>query len=284
MDEKISQLPTASTLTGTELAEVVQGGANKQVPLSALGPLLGLPITLASIMAKQSWGYAIASNPGFACFWISSFNSQGGSVTANNPAPASSWLLSNANITNTSSALNNSEAGFMTAFTPASFFQSISSSAFGGGYEVGLLMGFQLTKASQRAFFGVCTFNLSPLLSNRDPSVALNTAGFGKDSGDTNLFFMHNGPSGVASKIDLGISFASIQGKLLRARVIAPPGGASVSYELTILDTGVVFSGMVTTNLPAQDVALNPVATTNTGPDSAQVSISIVKLVLAVQT
>ncbi len=36
-DKKISELPVADTLTGSELAEVVQGGVNKRAPASQFG-------------------------------------------------------------------------------------------------------------------------------------------------------------------------------------------------------------------------------------------------------
>ena len=67
--------------------------------------------------------------------------------------------------------------------------------------------GFLLLPAGYRIFHGL--YGTAGVIGNVDPSTLLNLVGFGKDTGDTNLQFMHNDGAGTATKIDTGLTLAT---------------------------------------------------------------------------
>lgn len=70
-NKKITELPTASSLDGTELYEIVQGGVNKKVTQSLSNPFRG------------DWASATL------------FPSTGGTYTGGVPAAGNKWRLTN---------------------------------------------------------------------------------------------------------------------------------------------------------------------------------------------
>lgn len=108
-----------------------------------------------------------------------------------------------------------------------------------------------------------------------EPSSRLNICGMGWDSADGNIQFMYNDGSGTATKIDLGASFpvpTTDRNNVYEIAMFSPPGTTqSVSYRVTDLLTGAEASGTVTTDLPANTVALNTKAFFSSGTATVNV-------------
>jgi hypothetical protein len=85
---------------------------------------------------------------------------------------------------------------------------------------------------------------------------------FAKDSGDTNLQFMHNDGSGTATKVDLGVALTV--NKLYEAWIEGRADGSGIDYTLRNVTDGTAYSGSVTTDLPASDTALYSLSTLGT--------------------
>ena len=133
-----------------------------------------------------------------------------------------------------------------------------------------------VTNASHRFFMGLRD-NGAP--SDANPSTLLRMVGIGYDSADTNVQFMHNNGSGTATKIDLGASFPKPNADrafTYRLRLYSPPGSTqSVTYEVTYLESGVVATGTVTTDLPATTDFITPRIQVSVGGVSSVVGCAV---------
>jgi hypothetical protein len=128
----------------------------------------------------------------------------------------------------------------------------------GGGFNFIALANISVSVAGMRCFHGM----VNPAATNVDPSTMFNMIGFGADTGDTNMQFMQNDGSGVATKTDLGANFPARSSgtDLYLMQINAAPGQtSSVDWAITNFATsGSVFSasGTVTTNLPTANTRL----------------------------
>lgn len=106
-----------------------------------------------------------------------------------------------------------------------------------------------------------------------EPSAFLNCVGFGADSGDAQLSFMHNNGAGAATKVALnaGTGFpakvAATDHYYWRIVVRSTGSARAVDYYIKNLDTGLVASGTVTTDaeLPVAGTNLIMACESNTG-------------------
>ncbi len=100
-------------------------------------------------------------------------------------------------------------------------------------------------------------------VNNDQPSSLLNFIAFTNDSSDSNLQFMCNDSSGVATKIDLGSSFKSNRTAgspittIYSCMIYNAPNSNQIIYKITNKETGAIVQGVVNTNLPASTVGLN---------------------------
>ncbi len=122
------------------------------------------------------------------------------------------------------------------------------------------------TNASHRFFMGLHDTGAP---SDANPSTLTRMGGIGYDAADTQVQFMHNDGTGVATKIALGASFPKPNADstfAFRLRLYSPPGTTqSVAYEVTNMDTGAVASGTVTTDLPSNPDFITPKLSTSVG-------------------
>jgi len=94
-------------------------------------------------------------------------------------------------------------------------------------------------------------------------STLINIVGVGNEVGDTNLQVFHNDATGTASKIDLGIDFpanrtsGAISTTFYSVHLYNTPSSTDVHYKVTNNETGVVATGVVSTNLPLSSQGLN---------------------------
>ena len=132
------------------------------------------------------------------------------------------------------------------------------------------------TNASHRFFMGLGD-TAAP--TDVNPSTLLRIAGVGYDAADTQVQFMHNDGSGVATKIALGASFPKPNADssfAYRLRLYSPPGSTqSLSYEVENLGNGAVASGTVTTNLPVNTDFITPKMYTSVGGVSAVTGVML---------
>lgn len=132
------------------------------------------------------------------------------------------------------------------------------------------------TNASHRFFMGLGD-TAAP--TDVNPSTLLRIAGIGYDAADTQVQFMHNDGSGVATKIALGASFPKPNADssfAYRLRLYSPPGSTqSLSYEVENLGNGAVASGTVTTNLPVNTDFITPKLYASVGGVSSVVGVML---------
>lgn len=153
------------------------------------------------------------------------------------------------------------------------------ASSWEGGFRSSQYFGTATgaTIATHRGFCGLCANGSNP--TDVNPSTLLNTVGIGWDSGDTNLSFMHNDGSGVATKIDLGASFprpSVVRGDTYHLEMFSPPGPTqSVSYRVTRLESGDVAEGTVITNLPANTLGLHCRSYISVGGTSSVIGLMV---------
>jgi hypothetical protein len=150
-----------------------------------------------------------------------------------------------------------------------------------GGFNLVMVTSIQTLSAGMRTFFGMYATNVP---ANADPSSFLDMVGFAGDTGDTNLQFMQNDASGVATKTDLGVNFPARSSgtDVYVMRINAAPGQTS-SIDWSIVNyatSGSVFSasGTVTTNLPTANTKIGPMMWWNNAATAASFTINPVRM------
>ena len=162
---------------------------------------------------------------------------------------------------------------------PAAQFWRGNGTGLGGfNLVVRFVPGGQATPATQRIFCGMANSTAAP--TDADPSTIANTICVGADATDTNFFIMHNGGSGVATRIDLGANFPKNNAgtDLYELSLFAKSNDTVVSYEFRRLNTGNVASGTISTNLPSNTTLLAPRLWASVGGTNSTVGIDIVSL------
>jgi hypothetical protein len=125
--------------------------------------------------------------------------------------------------------------------------QYYSTTAGLGGFLAGARFGATQLPTGPRLFVGQATSTYGG--STGEPSaLAASIAAFAKDSTDTNIQLLTKDGT-TANKVDTGIPFAT--NGWYDARVWAEPGGGRIYGRLFRLDTGDIWYGSTTTNLPA---------------------------------
>ena len=130
--------------------------------------------------------------------------------------------------------------------TEAQFF--IGSNAGQGGFFFFARFGWAVYTAGSRLFVGMHT---ATTVVSAQPSAAANIIGFGMDSGDSAITFMHNTSSGTATKDTIAgqPTVASSQG--YDAYIYVPPNSTTMYYRLDNLNTGAtIIDSSTSTNTP----------------------------------
>lgn len=153
----------------------------------------------------------------------------------------------------TSATTANAHAGW-TTFTNA---VSRNTGAGRGGFECVSRFGVSQLPTGPRVRIGLTGGNAAA--ETAEPSAAASNFAFlGKDSTDTNLHLMVNSAAGAATKLDTGIPL--VVNGWYEVTIWCEPGGAAVFILLIRLDTGAIFYGSLSSDLPASGSFLNPVA------------------------
>jgi hypothetical protein len=200
-----------------------------------------------------------------------------GTQTTTNRTPTGTSLLQQVSRRNGAStaALNaTGSVGLNSYADQNSIFVSVSGTSLGGGFLAMVRGGWSSIRSDQRVFLGLATA-INP--ASADPSTFVNCLGVGADEADTTLQWLRNDGSGTAVKVNTGVSKTAAADKLWEIQVYVPPGGGRADLRLVDLDTGTVYSQLnVTTELPAANAGLGPLAWANTGATtSTSVSSSL---------
>lgn len=116
-----------------------------------------------------------------------------------------------------------------------------------GGGEFTSRFGVSSIPTGPRLFVGLSSATFAA--QTIEPSAfTAHVAAFAKDSTDTNIQFLTNSNAGAGTKIDTGIPFPA--GGVYEATVWFEPGAAAFYGLLLRLDTGDIYYGSTTTDIP----------------------------------
>lgn len=255
-NQKISQMPVATALTGSELIELVQGGANVQSTVTAAAALAPAP-TPAGVLSPVSteiWVMGIANgNSGTFPLMLgpgASINGQlnlgangaGASGRAGVPSSGSMYLgIGSLILPQTAGSINSAaEVTFNPTTTAMLSYRKVSGGLPIAGFTFVFVGGFDTVRADQTAFFGMgptAIFGGTVV-----PSALLNVVGFGKDQTDVNLQFMVNNGAGSAAKTDTGLVFTSLLRHLFKITITCDTLGALVTATIQDLEVSGPFA------------------------------------------
>ena len=131
----------------------------------------------------------------------------------------------------------------------------VSTTAGRGGFEYVGRFGASQLPTGPRLFVGMTSATF--VGNTGEPSAfTANYACFAKDSGDTNIQLLTNSNAGGGTKIDTGIPL--VANGLYEASVWIEPGSNKVYGLLIRIDTGDIWLGSTTTDVPANGAILLP--------------------------
>jgi len=146
------------------------------------------------------------------------------------------------------------------------------------GYHLSYIFGFTdpATVANSRSFIGAHSSNGAALITTVNPSTLANLVGFGHDSGDTALQFMHNDGSGNATKVALTGFDPNAVNEVYHAEIYVAPNVAEVHYRIEKLSNGDVAQGMVSSDIPAMGTGLFSRMVRGNGDTALAVGIALI--------
>lgn len=142
--------------------------------------------------------------------------------------------------------------------------------------------------STTRGYCGLTSQTAAP--TDVDPSGQNNVCGFGWDSGDANISFMHKTGTGTVAKEALSGSWArpsTNEGATYECTIYCPPNGSTITYEITRVDangTITTVRGSITTDLPSAATLLCPKIWASVGGTSSVIGVSLFKLYIESDT
>lgn len=151
----------------------------------------------------------------------------------------------------TSATTANAQAGWSTTTAMA----LVSTASGRGGYEFTCRFGASQLPTGPRLFVGMTATTF--VANTGEPSaLTANYAVFGKDSTDTNIQLIVNSNAGTGTKTDTGIPL--VANAFYEATIWSEPGSTVVKALLVRMDTGAIWYGTVSTDVPANGSLLFP--------------------------
>ncbi len=148
--------------------------------------------------------------------------------------------------------------------TEAMFFRG-NAAGLGGFFFVARFM-FTSWKAGNRLFVGMSVGTTGQVTV--DPSTLLNQCGFGVNSGDTAITFMHNDGAGVSTKDTIAGQPALANNQGYVAYIFCKPNDSVVYYRLDDLNLGTtIIDSSTNTDLPVNTTALVAHCAIGNGPN-----------------
>lgn len=246
---KISELSAAAALTGTELIELVQSGDNVRGTTQAVANLASslIPANPLSLDSQFTAFRFDQSTGNFSFLGVGT--SMGTTGTESIPVRDANSLLGSLSRLRVVSAAGQVAARWF--LNKYGMVRAVDGIADGGGFSTTLLFGVENAGAAagQKAFFGLWAGSSQPL-QGAEASATPNCLGVGKDSGDTNLYFLHNDDGATATKFDTGLTWASLDGKVLQLKISCGKTGTPVAITFRVIDTDVEVTYSASSNLP----------------------------------
>jgi hypothetical protein len=176
------------------------------------------------------------------------------------PAPTGSGTAAGATLANTNYLTRQTRIQYTSATTAGalagwsgsgSAFMTSNTSGM-GGWQFNARFGASQLPTGPRLFVGVSS---AAYVAGADPSALVGSlAALSKDVADTNLQFLTNSNAGSGTKIDTGIALAA--NGWYDLTLWSEPGSLTVKILLIRLDTGAIYYGSTSTDVPAADASL----------------------------
>lgn len=173
-----------------------------------------------------------------------------GTGSSSGPASTNALTMQNRSIF-TSATTANAQCGWVAATMAA----MVSTTAGLGGFDFIARFGCSTLPTGPRLFVGMTGTSFNGNTGEPSALVA-NVAIFGLDSTDTNIQLMTNNGSGGSTKIDTGIPLA-VNG-LYECSIFNDPGSTKIYALLIRVDTGAIWFGSTTTDVPPTGAGLIP--------------------------
>jgi len=155
-------------------------------------------------------------------------------------------------VTLTSATTANAQTGYSSTEPMAPYVTSVAGQ---GGFEFVARWACASLPTGPRMFVGLTSVTM--VGNTAEPSALVaNVCAFEKDSTDTNIQFVTNDNSGGGNKTDTGIAMAT--NGVYEMSIWAHPGGSRVYALLIRLDTGAIWYGSTTTQLPVNGAIMFP--------------------------
>lgn len=170
------------------------------------------------------------------------------------PIATTNYLTERPRVQISSATTANSQAALTYS---AANYSVVSTAAGRGGFEVNIRFGASQFPSDVRAFLGMTDTTYASITT--DPSAHVgNYCVVGRDSADTNLQLIVNNNSGSGTKTDTGIPLTA--NGWYEARIWANPGSNTIYCLLVRKDTGDLFYGSTSTDVPVNGALLFPQA------------------------
>lgn len=133
-----------------------------------------------------------------------------------------------------------------------------------GGFRMNFIVGTKSAVAAQAAFWGLQSTNTSSFNSTfnyatTNPDQQVDCVGVGYNTGETNLYVMHNDAAGACTRVNLGANFPVDSSSLYRCEFWCATGSsATIFYRITRLNDGTKAEGELTTDLPTAGTNMGP--------------------------
>lgn len=247
---------------GTTLSRSATGGALNQFVSSSSGS--GLTLTSAATAEMVADGSEIAPHLAVPTrVWAGVINNAAtagylGMITPTATGTASAAALATTNALTeqvrtpyASATTANAQAGL----TEANPLFVVNTTSGRGGGEMVFRFGCSALPTSPRVFMGMTSATF--VANTGEPSAfTANYAVLAKDSTDTNLQFLCNSNVSGGTKIDTGIPL--VTNGLYECTIWFDPGSNTFKMLLIRLDTGAIYYGSTSTDVPANGSLLLP--------------------------
>lgn len=253
-----------SSSTGSPLSLTAAATAEFVADANEIQPHIAVPL---------AFGIPQINATGFSTMGMSGALTTTGTAAAG-PLATTNYLTEQPRVQITSATTANAQAGISNVNSMG----VVNTTAGRGGFEFVTRFGATQLPTGNRVFVGMTGTTF--VANTGEPSAfTANYAAVAKDSTDTNLQILTNSNVGTGTKIDTGI--ALVVNGFYEVSTWCNPGSSTVYYLLIRLDTGAIFYGSTSTDVPANGSLLFPMSlmglssTTGTAVIMHQGSIAI---------
>lgn len=242
-----------TTLSRSATAQFVASSTGSALTLTsaATAAMIADAGDVMSHIGGTKWG-AWSAAPGSTTLTAVGINGATSVATAATGAIANTnYLTMQPRTQNTSATTANTQCGFLSSTACA----IVSTSAGKGGFEFCARLGASQLPAGPRLMVGMLSSSF--FTNTGEPSALVgNVAAFALDSGDTNIQLLVNSNAGSGTKTDTGIPL--VANGWYEMSVWCEPGSNKIYGLLIRLDTGAIWFGSTTTDVPVDGALMFP--------------------------